>query len=187
MNLDVDTVLKYFDLAILVMLALGALFGFLKGTFKSAYNFLVFTVLLITGWFLSPVFVRVLMNADISKVYEFSISSVEITSINASIPGLVDQFVPEFAGIVVPGSVAYATIQAFVFMALRIVVMILWLILMGTVFKFIFWLIYLAIRPKRKRGGKKIRTGLVSRFGGLGIGLAHALLVVFLFSIPFSG
>jgi hypothetical protein len=128
------------------------------------------------------------MDFDISKYYSINFRGIDITSINATIPGIIDNLVPQFAGLVTPGSSAYLLVQALIFMVLRIVVMILWLILMGTVFKFIFWIIYLIIKPKAKsKNGKKVGKGLVSRFGGLAVGTVHALLVVFLFSIALSG
>lgn len=185
MDFDFNSAIQYFNIGILVTLASGALLGFLKGTFKSAYNFLVFGFLLAAGWLLSPVIVKYVMGFDISKYYELTIRSVEITSIENSFPALIDIFIPKLAGLVVPGSASYDAVSALIFMVLRIAVMILWLILMATVFKFIFWIIYQIIRPKTI--GRKNRIGIFSRFGGLLIGLLHSLLIVFLFSIPLSG
>ena len=182
--MNFDSLLNSFDFAIIIMLALGALFGFLRGLFKSAYKLLVFLILLAAGWFLSPIIVRYLMDFDISSVQAITFESETITSINESIPILINSFVPELAGMVEPGTVAYATVQSVIFMVLRIAVLIVWLILMGTVFKFIFWIIYLIIKPKRRKGAKK---GILSRLGGLGIGLCHTLIIIFLFSILLSG
>lgn len=188
MNFNFDSIIQYFDIGIIAILVSGALFGFLKGLFKSSYNLLVFSALLITGWFLSPIIVRSIFDFDISEYFTVTIDGITYTSINETLPGIIDKYVPEFAGLLAPGSNAYLLVQALIFMVLRIVVMILWLILTGTVFKFIFWIIYLIIKPKPKyKNGKQVGKSFFSRLGGLMVGTVHALLVVFLFSIAFSG
>jgi len=187
MPINYESMVNYLNYGVLAILVLGVIFGFFKGLFKSVYNLIVFVGLLLIGWFMSPIFIRVLMNYDVSS-FGFEFQGVQLTNLSEFTRNLILQNVEGFDPTALEGTLAMAFVEGMMFMVLRLVFLIVWLILMATVFKFIFWIIYLIIRPKgSKAGGKKRSKTLVSRLGGMGVSLVHSLIVVLLFSVPLAG
>lgn len=180
----VDQLFLYFNVAIIVILILGALLGLKKGFFKSTYNLGVFLGLLLIGLIISPLFVKMILNFDISSIAQIDVEGVAITSLNNSITPIAGSVMPELADKVVPGTELYELVYQVMAMFARLIFIIFWFILTLTVFKFISWIIYLIIRPGKKKGKKKSWN---SRFLGMGIGFAHALVAVFIMSIPLAG
>lgn len=178
-----DSLILYFNIAILALLFLGALFGFIKGFFKSSYNLSVFIGLLLIGLIISSLFVKVILDFNIASVVQFDINGVPITSLSGSITPLAGAFMPELADQVVVGTELYELIYQFMAMMAKLVFIIVWFILTTTIFKFISWIVYLIIKPKNKLKKKSFN----SRLMGMGIGLAHALVVIFIMSIPLAG
>ncbi|MFA7436242.1 MAG: CvpA family protein [Bacilli bacterium] len=186
MNLDYEALMSYFNYSIIAILVLGVIFGFFKGTFKSVYNLIVFVVLLLIGWFLSPVFSNMIINYDLSS-FNLEFGGVTLTSLGEFVLNFAGGSVEGLEGAMVEGTLFYELVNSFMVMVVRIVFIIVWLILMATVFKFIFWIIYLIIKPKKIVDGKKKKKTLTSRLGGMGVSLVHALITVLLISIPLAG
>ena len=79
-----------------------------------------------------------LMDYNISSLYAFNIGGQTITSINETLPLILQNALPEMAGLVEEGSQTLVLVYELVSMVLRLVVLVIWLILMSTIFKFIF-------------------------------------------------
>jgi len=185
-GLEYDALMSYFNLGIIVVIALGALIGFFSGLYKSMYKLIIFTVLLLIGWFASPIFINMMMSFNVTSIIPVPIEG--FTSINAYIPTMLESSGDAYISGIVAGTMAYSLVLAFVHMALRIVFLIIWLILMSTIFKFFFWIFYLIIKPrKRDKAGNKRKKNILSRFSGAAVGALHATLVIFLFSIALAG
>lgn len=152
----VESLILYFNIAILVFLALGALLGLKRGFFKSAYNLTAFLGLLLIGLLISPLFVKMILNFNISTITTVEIEGVAITSLSNSITPLAGAFMPELAGKVVPGTETYALVYEFMAMIAKLIFIIVWFFLTVTVFKFISWIIYLIVKPKKKEGKRKL-------------------------------
>ena len=185
MAMNYEAMVSYFNYGIIAMLVLAVIFGFFKGIFKSVYNLIVFVALILIGWLLSPLFANVLLNQDISS-FGFEFDGVQVTTLGS----FLTEYLSNMEGIgsaIAEGSLLLETINAFVLMIAKIIVLIVWLILMATVFKLIFWIIYLIIKPKKDKEGNKRKKTLGSRLGGMGISLGHALLVVLMISVPLAG
>lgn len=182
-----EQMIFYFNIGVLICIGLGALFGFLRGMFKSTYTLVVNIGLILLGWFLSPIFVRLVLNYDLST-YGLRYNGGVISTINKLLMDLIANSNANLASILVEGSRAMELYNAFVFMVMRIVILLIWLILTATIFKFFTWIIYLIIKPRKyDKSGKKKKKGFLSRLGGAGVGLAHALIVTLLISIPIAG
>ena len=185
---DYQTLMEYFNIGIIAIIGLGALGGFFSGFFKSSYRLIVFVAMLLIGWFISPIFVRMMLTYDVSQYYQQSIEGIPITSLKETLPAIIASTNPELSGVLVEGSLTYELIYAIVFMALRLVFVIVWLILMATIFKFFLWIFYLIIKPRsRDANGVRKKKTLGSRTLGLVVGALHAAILIFLFSIPLSG
>ncbi|MFA5749036.1 MAG: hypothetical protein WC927_02920 [Bacilli bacterium] len=181
---NVESLFLYFNIAMVVFLVLGALFGFLKGFFKSTYNLAVFVGLLIIGIIISPIFVKIILNFDISSVVDVDYDGVIITSLSASITPIAEKIMPELAGKVVPGTEMYELVYQLMVTISRLIFIIVWYFLTISIFKFISWIVYLIIRPRKKNRKKKT---LNSRLLGMGIGFVHVVVVMFIISIPMGG
>ncbi|MFA6374597.1 MAG: hypothetical protein WCY04_00005, partial [Bacilli bacterium] len=172
---NVESLFLYFNIAMVVFLVLGALFGFLKGFFKSTYNLAVFVGLLIIGIIISPIFVKIILNFDISSVVDVDYDGVIITSLSASITPIAEKIMPELAGKVVPGTEMYELVYQLMVTISRLIFIIVWYFLTISIFKFISWIVYLIIRPRKKNRKKKT---LNSRLLGMGIGFVHVVVVM---------
>ncbi len=187
-NFDITQISTYFNYAILIMIGLGALGGFLAGMFKSVYNFCVFLGLLLLGWFLSPLLTTYLMDFDISSVYPLNISGIDVTSINAFLLSFIELNYPDYAALMAEGTETFALVSQLIFMVVRLVVIIVWLVLMYTVFKVLFWIVYQFVKPRHRTAeGKRTKKTMGSRLGGTLVGALKSLLTVMLLSIPLSG
>ncbi len=185
---DPAELMNYFNYVVLAILALGVLGGFLAGMFKSIYKLIVFVVLLLIGWFLSPYIVSYLLAFDISSIYPLEFDGLQVTSINDFLVSFVTKQYPDFVPLLEEGTQSYTLVIQLISMVLRLVVVIVWLILMGTIFKFLFWIVYLFIKPRRRTAeGKRMKKTMGSRFGGALVGALRALIAVVLLSIPLSG
>lgn len=179
-----DSIIIYFNIGIIIFLFLGALLGLKKGFFKSTYNLVVFLGLLIIGLIISPLFTKMILNFDISKIVQFDVEGVAITSMESSIAQVAGVLVPALEGKVVPGTEMYELVYQFISMIARLMFVIIWFFLTVTLFKLISWIVYLIIRPGKKTKKKKTMN---SRFMGMGVGFIHALVVIFIMSIPLAG
>lgn len=182
--MNVESIVSYLDIAFIVLLALGCLIGFCRGIFKSTYNFLVFLVLLITGWLISGLFVNILLDANINM----TIGDVYISSLRESLPSIASEVNADFGALMVEGTEAYTLVLQLFTMVVKLVFMIVWLILMFTVLKFIFWIIYLIVKPRKKdENGKKKKKKFTSRLGGGLVGALHTVMLILVICIPVAG
>jgi len=180
-----EALINYMNYLVIALIVSSALFGFKRGIFKSTYKFIVFIVLLLTGWFISPLIVNKMMYQDISA-YNLSYGKIKVTNLYDTLRQILSSYsVIEKA--VTEGKLTNEFINSITFMTLRISVLILWLILMATIFKFLFWIIYLLIKPRKYVNGKKRKKTIASRFGGMGVSIIHTLLFIMLLSVPFAG
>lgn len=173
----------YFNIAVIAIIALGALIGLARGAFKSIYSLVVFVGLLVLGWLLTPIFAKMIMNFDVSRIYPLEIKGVVITKLNESITMLAGVISPSMETIVVSGSLAYEAVYEFIFMVIRIVSFIVWLVLMATIIKIIVKIIQKIILGKKAKEKKKAGSRLI----GLFVGAAHGLAIVMIISVLLSG
>lgn len=182
--MDVASIVSYLDIAFIVLLALGGLIGFCRGMFKSTYNFIVFIVLIISGWILSKLFVNIILDLKLN----ITISGIHIASIRESIPDIVTNINPDFGKLMVEGTEAYELVLDLAMTIGRIVFMVVWLILMFTLLKFIFWIIYLIVKPRKNNAdGTKKKKKFTSRLGGTVVGAMHTAVLLLVICVPVSG
>ena len=145
--MDIQTIVSYLDIAFIAILVLGGLIGFKRGIFKSTYSLIVFVVLITFGWILSKSFVNVILDASVNMSLG---DGLYITTLRESLPDLVSSINEDFGALMVEGTEAYTVVLELFGMIARIIFMVVWLILMATVLKFIFWIIYLIVKPKKR-------------------------------------
>lgn len=186
-----EEILKYFDIAILVIIGFFALIGFFRGTKKSLFYMICTLIIFVGGWLLMGAFYNLLLDFDLSSfnIGPISISGkdYELNTCREFLTNVVTDVV--FGGNAVDDSVTLAFVLGVVGLAVKLVYFILLIILSFTLFKILSDIIWLFFKPKKKldpRTGKKRRAkpSAMSRFGGAGIGavkgLIYALLICFL-------
>ena len=175
-----ELILQYFDLVILGIVLLCALVGFIRGTYKSTYYFIVTLVIFLVSWFLFDPIAKAILNFDMSS-FNISIDGTKLTTLKEYVFNLISTNSPDFAWIVENGSYSSALVVDVLTMAIRLVLLILTIILSFTLYRIISGIIWLIVRPKKSKRKKK-KIG--SRFGGMGIGalkgLGYSLLLVFI-------
>lgn len=187
LEMDSATIISFLDYVVIGILALCVLSGFIKGMFRSVYNLIIFVGLMLLGWFLMPAIVNFALDYNVSS-FNLNISGVGITTIRESLPAIIGSFDETLGTLMVEGTETYTLLFSLVFSAFRLIMMIIWLLLTITIFKFVFWIIYLIIRPRTKDAqGNKKRITFVSRLGGGVIGLAYGLVITIMLAIPFAG
>ncbi len=180
--------IMYFNIAVIAIMALFAIIGFLRGTFKSIYYLIATLIIFIGGWFLADTICNILLDLDLgsfNQSFEINETTYELTSIRELLTNIIkDQL---FGGTIPEDSLVLACIFALIIMVARVIYFIILIVLSFTIFKILFDIIWLIIKPRRKnKEGKRIKPGTLSRLGGLGIGalkgLMYTLLICFLFA-----
>ena len=188
-----EEIILYFNIAILAIIALFGLIGFIRGTRKSIYYMIATLIVLVGGWFLSDIICNMLLDIDLSSMGQtFPIGEgadqVEypLTTIRETLTAVVrDQI---FGGTMPEDSLILETVFAVIIMVLRIIYFFALILLSFTVFKLIFDIIWLIIRPKKKKkDGTKRKLSFGSRVGGLGIGAAKGLIYALLLCFMIAG
>ena len=184
-----EEIILYFNIAILAIIALFALIGFIRGTRKSIYYMIATLIVLVGGWFLADFICNMLLDIDLSSMGQtFPVGEEEypLTTIRELMTNVVrDQI---FGGTMPEDSLILETVFAVIIMVLRIVYFFALILLSFTVFKLIFDIIWLIIRPKRKKkDGTKRKLSFTSRMGGFGIGAVKGLLYALLLCFMIAG
>ena len=183
--INASQIVQYINYVFFGVIVIGALIGLMRGLFKSVYYFIVFIAMTLLAWFVfSPLVAKALLNANINM----TIGGVYVSTIKESLPAIVEGINPDFAPLAVEGTETYALIIQLYNLVVSIIFTFVFILLVITIFKLIFGLIYLIIRPKRKdEEGNKIKKKWWSRLGGMALGTVHALLFLLVFAIPLSG
>ena len=184
-----DEIILYFNIAILAVIALFALIGFIRGTRKSIYYMIATLIVLVGGWFLADTICNILLDIDLSSMgqtFPVGEEEYELTTIRELMTNVVRDQV--FGGTMPEDSLILETVFAVIIMALRIIYFFALILLSFTLFKLIFDIIWLIIRPKkRKKDGTKRKLSFGSRVGGLGIGAAKGLIYALLLCFMIAG
>lgn len=182
--MNIPEIIQILNYVFIGLLVLGALIGFKRGIFKSVYNLIVFLGLLVVGLVLSSNVANIILTTDVNM----NIGDVYVTNLKDSLPALVASINPDLENLVVEGSEVYTVALEIFSMISKMVFIIIWLLLMFTIFKFIFWIIYLIVKPrKRDENGKRVKKTFSSRLIGGLIGACHISLLILIFCIPVAG
>ena len=188
--------LNYFNYAIIAIIALGALGGFLKGTYKSTYHIITSFIIIIIGWLASDKIIDFILTFDLSS-YNIAIPIGETVINLTTLEETIAVFLAGFLGVEAETVVTlelYLFAMAVIKFPLKLVFILLLLLLNVTVFKFIFWIVWLFIKPKKhvtknEKGRKvkeKVKLSLLSRTGGAAVGVVHSLIGLLILIVPIS-
>lgn len=184
-------ILLYLNLLFGVMIFLGALIGFIRGTRKSLVHLIVWVILFLIALLTINLQVKAILNFDFSK-YNFIINDKQLTTLNSFVQEwLVTQF-PEYftKEMLVEGTNANAFIYGVVMTIFKMAFWIVWLIVSLILSQIIDAIVWSFLKPKKvmvngkKRAPKK---SMGSRLGGLGIGAFRGLLCTLLLGFIFAG
>ncbi|HHT39524.1 MAG TPA: hypothetical protein GX001_03515 [Acholeplasmataceae bacterium] len=173
------------NISVLVAIVIGFLVGLLRG-FRKGIVMLILTIM----WYsLAIIFIpfisRALLSVDISFLNSYLPSDIgPITSIKASLPEILRNTFPEQKFLFEAGSDSLALVFGGVTFILNVVLLIVFMVIHGTVFRIINNLIWLIFKPKRKEDGEKPKKRRL--LGGL-VGGVKAVLVLLLFAVPMAG
>lgn len=178
--------LQYLNYGALGIIGLAMFWGFIQGFYKSTF-FLIWTVgILVAGFFLIPIAASLMMDLDISMASQYvTIEGLTFTTVKATIVNFIVSMQPNLANVLVEGSDAMALVLGVAQLAISLVLFVVLFILNATIFKFVGWIIWLIIKPKRK-GGKKRKKTFLSRLLGAGVGGLRGAFSVLLIALPFA-
>ena len=187
-----DDLAKYINIVALAIIGLCVFVGFIRATRKSLFYFIATIVIIVGGLLLSNVICDALLAMDLSSM-NLSISvgetSYTITSAKETLEIVLKEQL--FGNTEVVGTYTYGLILGLIHMVFRVVWFIILIVLSFTVFKIISDIVWLIVKPKKKRdeSGKKIKIKktFTSRLGGAGIGLAKGLLYLLLLFFIVAG
>lgn len=178
-GITVEEIIQYINIGFFVCIALRAFIGFLRGTRKSIFYLIATLIVYVGGWLAMGPIVRTVMDFDISSVQNITIpigdNEFTLVTIRQFMTELLTTYV--FVGADISNSVALGLVLGVGELVVRVVYFFILVLFSDTVFKIIFDIIWLIVRPKGKR-----KKGFLSRLGGLGIGAVKAaflLLLVF--------
>ena len=207
MNFTPSDITMYVNIFGLAVIAIGFLIGLLRGSFKATYRFAVSLVIIVGLWFLTPTIFSwvtsynvgtVMANFGASEVNGYEVTTIQdlLEFATKVILGLIEQtpdgsWTTYTGDLIITETQTYSLLYGLFEMLFRIIFIVLVLILNWTIFRVLFGIIYLIIRPKKKeiKNGKKRRakpSGL-SRLGGGLVGAANAVFILFLIFVPLSG
>ena len=180
-----------------LFLVIGFLRGYIRGTHKAVYTFVVSLVVIFGLWMLLTPIIRRLIETDISFIYTFTYEGFEFKSLGEGIEFVTKYllgFIKEDGGVLVDTTniainetMLYGLIYGLAEMLLRVVLLIVILVLNWTLFRFISWIIYKFIKPKKyDKFGKKTKTKKNRLIGGA-IGAVNMLFIYLIISIPLAG
>lgn len=190
MSFTAAEMLQYLNYAALGVIGLAMFWGFIQGFYKSTF-FLIWTVgILVVGFFTIPMLAGMVMKVDLSAYLAsvpIPIEGLVITNIQDTAINYLIDMQPNLANVLVEGSDALALVVGIIQMAVSLVLFILLFVLNATIFKFVGWIIWMIIKPKKRdSNGRKKRKTFVSRLGGAGIGALRGAFSVLLISLPFA-
>ena len=186
--LNAENMLQYFNYTAIGLIGLGALWGFIRGFYKTTYAFIWTAGILVLAFIFMGPAAQFIMSFDISMVDQYVDIGIPITSIKETVPLFLINQQPNLANVLVEGSDALALVLGFTQMAVQLVYLILVYVLNLTIFKFFGWILWLFIKPKKRDSeGNKRKKTFVSRLLGSGVGALRGAFIIVLISIPISG
>lgn len=189
----------------IVVILIGFLMGFIRGTYRASYRFIVSIVVILGLWLIMPVFTNKLLSLDLHK---FNLEIINVTGYKSvegfqvnSVKDAVDIYSRVLLGLTTENegvlilketninigeTMIYQTLISAVEMLLRAALLLVIIILNWTLFRFIFFIVYLCTKPKRENKYQKKKT-MKSRLIGSLIGTVNMICILLIVCIPLSG
>lgn len=190
MSFTAAEMLQYLNYAALGVIGLAMFWGFIQGFYKSTFFFIWTVGILVAGFFVIPTIASMVMTVDISSYASqipFTIEGLTVTTVQDTIISFLVNMQPNLANVLVEGSDALALVLGVVQMAVSLVLFIVLFILNATVFKFVGWIIWMIIKPRRRGAdGRRKKKTFISRLLGAGVGGLRGAFSILLISIPFA-
>lgn len=208
-NITPSMIVQYINYAAFAILGIGFIIGLVRGMFKATYRLAISLIIIVGCWFAFPLIMKWLINFDLSGLLQnfgftewngHPLTTLQdlFEFITEMLLGLIEQAEDGtwsvYAGdIVIAETQVYGLIYGLFEMVFRLIFVILILVLNWTLFRFLFGIIYLIIKPKKKRKDpktgkkKKAKPNGLSRLGGGLIGAINAVFILLLICVPISG
>lgn len=189
----------------IVVILIGFLIGFIRGTYRASYRFIVSIVVILGLWLILPIFTNKLLSLDLHK---FNLEIINVTGYKSvegfqvnSVKDAVDIYSRVLLGLTTENegvlilketninigeTMIYQTLISAVEMLLRAALLLVIIILNWTLFRFIFFIVYLCTKPKRENKYQKKKT-MKSRLIGSLIGTVNMICILLIVCIPLSG
>ncbi len=189
----------------IVVILIGFLIGFIRGAYRASYRFIVSIVVILGLWLIMPVFTNKLLSLDLHK---FNLEIINVTGYKSvegfqvnSVKDAVDIYSRVLLGLTTENegvlilketninigeTMIYQTLISAVEMLLRAALLLVIIILNWTLFRFIFFIVYLCTKPKRENKYQKKKT-MKSRLIGSLIGTVNMICILLIVCIPLSG
>jgi len=167
----IENVKLLINLGFILFLLLAFVLGYFGNVFKNIYKGIVFIGLLILGILLNGPIANLILNIKLGFLPE---GTIMLTALNFE----------AIQNILVHPDVTAAVVGVIVMVA-KLVALIVWLILMGTVFKVITLVVYIFIKPKKKydEEGKVVKPSTLMKLLSGGIRVAKTFIIFMMFGI----
>lgn len=184
---------------------IGFIIGFIRGTYRASYRFIVSIVVILGLWLLLPIITNRLLELDLHKFnveainligYNY-IEGAEVNSVKDAVEvvsrillGLTTEseqgLILKETAINIYDTMIYQTLISVIEMLLRAVLLLVIIILNWTLIRFIFFIVYLFIKPKKENKYQKKKT-IKSRLIGSLIGTINMIAILLIVCVPLSG
>lgn len=179
--------LMYFNIACGITLLTSILYGFVNGFLKTSFMTIFFLLVMVIGVFAIPFISELLLDINLSFVNSVLPGEIttEFTSLRVSLPLILQEMIPEQAFLFQPGTESLMLIFGMTKMIISIILFIILLVLNFTLFKFISWILWKIVKPKKDSDtGEKPKK---RRLLGAGVGVLRGLILLLLLAIPMAG
>ncbi|HEY8444939.1 MAG TPA: hypothetical protein VIK94_02290, partial [Bacilli bacterium] len=184
-----EQIIQYMNYLFIGNVALYAFIGFIRGTYKSLYYLIATVLIFFGGWLAMGPVLNWARGYDLSS-YNLVLNDIPFTNINKYVEEVVITQFPQANTLITTDTLLREFLFSLVTMVLQLVYLIVLTILAFTVFKGLFDIIWLIIKPRKQIvDGKKVKPkkGFLSRLGGMGIGAVKGALYSLLFFVPLAG
>lgn len=170
------------SIAFVMIIILSALMGSLKGLHKSLFQLVFSLFFLILAIIIIPYIADAMMGMNISRFKQFFPEEIQdqVTTLKATIPLWLRQTFPDNQAMFQAGSESMAMIYAVVKLVLILILLLIYFIVSMTILKLIGFIIWLFIKPDKRKVKKRKLTGAL-------IGGARGILIVILLAVPLVG
>lgn len=184
--MSVQELLQYFNIGVIVFVAFFALVGFIRGTYKSLFYLIATVIIFVGGYFFMGTAVNLIANLNLGS-FNLSFFDIDFISVNQFVPAVLTNRMPGLADLITGETMARELVVSFTNLVIKLVYFIVLTVLAFTIFKIIVDILWFFFKPKKRKGQKRKKKTLLSRFGGAGIGTIKGAFYLLLICFPIAG
>lgn len=196
--MSIELIMQIINYVMLAIILICGLIGFKRGTLKSGYYIVATFIALLLGLLLMKPISKAMLEINISWL-NINIDGVQVSTPMQFITDFITLKYPDYTFLLQENSYSIELLKGVASIATKVIYFIVLLLSLVTVFYLIFGILWKIFKPqlrsifnKKQENDeqyevKKYRVSMLSRLGGLGIGLTKGLIYLLLIGIIFAG